>query len=163
MLASFFEPLHISVKKCFSVCISLWSDHTNIIKCSVVTHTQKDQITVENTQRRATRLAPSLKWISYSERLKRLRLPTLEYRRKLADINEVYKILNNIDLVNKDKLFEMATIRQMRGHPLKLFKKRFRFNIHANSFSLRVLDDRNALPANVVLALTVNSFKSRLK
>ena len=58
--------------------------------------------------------------------LKRLGLPTLEYRRERADVVEVFKILNNIDLANKDKLFEMATYRTTSGHPLKRFKRRSR-------------------------------------
>ena len=83
---------------------------------------KKDKITHENTQRRATRLVPSLKGMTYSDRLKHLGLPTLEYRRERADMVEVYKILNNIDLVNKGKLFKMATHQTTRGHPLKLSK-----------------------------------------
>ena len=58
---------------------------------------------LENTQRRDTRLIHSLKGLSYPG------LPTLEYRRERADVVEVYKILNNIDLENKEKLFQMAT------------------------------------------------------
>ena len=88
----------------------------------VPTLQKKDKITLENVQCRATRLIPALKGLSYPERLKRLGLPSLEYRRERADVVEVFKILNNIDLANKDKLFEMATYRTTRGHPLKLFK-----------------------------------------
>ena len=66
---------------------------------------KKDKITLENIQRRATRLIPAMKGKDYSERLKRLGLPTLEYRRKRTDMVEVYKIMNDIDLANKDKHF----------------------------------------------------------
>ena len=41
---------------------------------------KKDKITLENTQRRATRLVPSVKGKTYSDRLKHSGLPTLEYR-----------------------------------------------------------------------------------
>ena len=52
------------------------------------------------------------------ERLRRLGLPTLEYRRERADVVEVDKILNNTDFVNKEnKLFQMTTYRSTRGHP----------------------------------------------
>ena len=78
---------------------------------------KKDRIQIENVQRRATRIVPSLKGLNYSERLKRLGLPTLEYRRDRADMVEVYKILNKIDLANKDKLFELATIIKLGGIP----------------------------------------------
>ena len=121
---------------------------------------KKDKIMLENTQRRATRLIPSLKGLSYPERLRCLGHPTLEYRRERADVVEVYKILNNTDLVNKEKLFQMATYRSTRGHPLKLFKRRARINVRANSFSLRVIDNWNMLPASVVTAPSIGSFKS---
>ena len=122
---------------------------------------KKDKIMLENTQRRATRLIPSLKGLSYPERLRRLGLPTLEYRRERADVVEVCKILNNIDLVNKEKLFQMAAYRSTRGHLFKLFKRRAR-NVWANSSNLRVIDNRNMLPASVVTAPFIESFKSRL-
>ena len=57
----------------------------------------------------ATRLVRSLKDYSYSERLRKLGLLTLEYRRERADLIQVYKILNNIDIVDKDKLFYSDT------------------------------------------------------
>ena len=75
---------------------------------------------------------------------------------------EVNTILDNIDLVNKEKLFQMATYRSTRGHPFKLFKRRARINVRANSFSLRVIDNWNMLPASVVTAPSIKSFKSRL-
>ena len=99
---------------------------------------------------------------SYAERLKRLGLPTLEYRRERADMVEVYKIMNNIDLTNQEKLFQMATFQAIRGHPLKLFKRRSWLNLQANSFSMRFIDNWNSLPTNEVLAPSVNSLKSRL-
>ena len=78
----------------------------------------------------------------------------LEYMRERADMVEVYKILNNIDFVNKDKLFKMATYQATWGHSLKLFKRCFRVNVRANSFSMRVIDTWNSLPPNVVHACT---------
>ena len=47
--------------------------------------------------------------LSYSERLKKLGSPSLEYRRERSDIVQVYKILNDIDTVHKNKRFTMAT------------------------------------------------------
>ena len=71
---------------------------------------------------------------------------------------EVYKIMNDIDLANKDKLFQMATFQATCGHPLKIFKRRSWLNVRANS--LRVIDNWNSLTTNVVLAPSVNSFKT---
>ena len=45
---------------------------------------KKDNITIENVQRRATRLVKSVKHLPYPKRLKKIGLPTLEYRRQSA-------------------------------------------------------------------------------
>ena len=61
-------------------------------------------IAIENVQRRATKLVTSVKNLSYPERLRKLGLPSLEYRRERADLVEVYKIMQNIDKIDRDKL-----------------------------------------------------------
>ena len=47
----------------------------------------------DNVQRRATKQLPGMKNIPYEEILKRLKLPTLAYRRTRGDMVEVYKLL----------------------------------------------------------------------
>ena len=47
----------------------------------------------EKVQMRATKLVIQLKHLKYKERLERLKLPTLRYRRTRGDMNEVYKVL----------------------------------------------------------------------
>ena len=76
---------------------------------------KKDKIMLENTQRRVTRFISSLKGLSYQERLKRLGLPVLENRRESADVVEVYKIWNNIDLVNTEKTVPNGHISIYKG------------------------------------------------
>ena len=48
-----------------------------------------------------------------------------------------------------------------RGHPLKIYKRRFRLNLRGNYFN-RIINTWNELPTNVVMAPTLNSFKTRL-
>ena len=43
---------------------------------------KKDKIIIENIQRRATKLVDSCKNVTYQEKLRKLGLPTLEYRRE---------------------------------------------------------------------------------
>ena len=123
---------------------------------------KKDMITIENVQRRATKFVTSIKHLSYQERLKKLGLPSLEYRRERADLIEVYKIMNNIDQVEKDTFFKFPNYASTRGHQFKLAKKQHRLKVRSNSFSLRVIDSWNSLPDKVVMAPSLNSFKSRL-
>ena len=68
--------------------------------------------------------------MDYSERLKVLGLPTLEYRRERADMVEVYKILYDIDKVDKSRLFTLSSYTSTRGRSLKLFKRRSRLRDH---------------------------------
>ena len=74
---------------------------------------------------------------------------------------QVYKILNGIDKVDKDLLFTMSN-NPTRGHPLKIFKKRYRLRVRGHFFSNRVVDGWNDLPTEVVTAPSLNAFKSRL-
>ncbi len=58
---------------------------------------KKHLVALENVQRRATRLIPSMKHLEYPERLQTLNeLPTLAYRRTRGDIIEIYTILHNL-------------------------------------------------------------------
>ena len=95
-------------------------------------------------------------------RLRDLGLPNLEYRRERADVIQVYKILHEVDKVDKSKLFFMSEYTATRGHSLKLFKRRSRLQIRANYFSNRVVDTWNSLPESVVQAPSLNCFKRRL-
>ena len=68
---------------------------------------------VENVQRRATRLLPELRHLSYSERLQELNLSTLLYRRKRADVIQVFKIMKGFDDIRIEDFFEFADYRIM--------------------------------------------------
>ena len=58
---------------------------------------KKDIEKLENIQHRATRLAPNLRKNSYEYRMKKLRLTTLEIRRKRGDLIQFYKSLSDHD------------------------------------------------------------------
>ena len=116
---------------------------------------------VEDVQHRATKLLGHLKEKSYPERLRVLKFPKLEHRRRRGDMIEVYKYLHGHYKVEKPA-FILATTTDLRGHKFKLQKNRFRLNIRGNFFSQRTINDWNSLPEEVVSALTINSFKNQL-
>ena len=58
---------------------------------------KKDIDTLERIQRRATKIIPELRDLSYEERLKECGLTTLETRRLSEDQIEVFKILNGYE------------------------------------------------------------------
>jgi len=49
---------------------------------------------IKKVKRRATKLVKGLKKFSYEERLRKLRLPTLKYRRIRGDMIEVFKVVD---------------------------------------------------------------------
>ena len=59
---------------------------------------------IENVQRRATKQLPGMKDMSYPERLKILKLPTLSFRRTRGDMIEVYKIVGEEEFVSHKKI-----------------------------------------------------------
>ena len=61
-----------------------------------VGHLGNIQLFAGDVQRRATKLIPEIKNLNYLERLRKLELPTLSYRRIRGQMIEVYKIINNI-------------------------------------------------------------------
>ena len=50
---------------------------------------------IKNVQRRVIKELSDFKELSYSERLKNLKLPTLSFRRVRGDMIELFKILND--------------------------------------------------------------------
>ena len=123
---------------------------------------KRDITDLENLQRRATRQIPALKGMSYQERLRRLRLPTLRYRRLRGDMIEAYKLLHNVYDPTLPSLLSPVKGSNTRGHKLKLPKNRARTNIKAHSFTHRIVNDWNNLPDEVISAPSINAFKNRL-
>ena len=65
----------------------------------------KDANMMEGVQRRATKIIPSLRNLSYEERLKRLGMFSLRRRRLRDDMIEVLKVIHGMDKVNLGKHF----------------------------------------------------------
>ncbi len=123
---------------------------------------QKHVDILESVQRRATKILPNLKHLSYSQRLVKLKLPTLTYRRLRGDMIETFKIMHEYyDSACAPEL-KKAIYSSTRGHSLKLFKNFAKKPIRHNYFTSRIVDTWNSLPADVVNAPSVNAFKNRL-
>ena len=75
---------------------------------------------------------------------------------------EVYIFVNGYYDVNQPKFERDTSERNLRGHSLKLTKKRYKLKVRGNFFSNRVVNSWNSLPNEVVTATSVNSFKNRL-
>ena len=123
---------------------------------------KKDIENVERVQHRATKLIGECAGLSYTDRLDRTNLITLEKRRIRGDLIQVFKLIKGFDKIDYHKFFQLADNTRTRGHRFKIVKVRSRLDIRNKFFSQRVVNSWNALPADVVEAETVNSFKNRL-
>ena len=123
----------------------------------------KDIEAIENVQRRATRLLPNMKNLSYEERLRTLNLPALSYRRSRGDMIETFKILSGTyDKQCSEKIFQEREESITRGNSRKLFKPRSRMNMRKYSFPCRIIDMWNSLPEWVVNQTSVAAFEKQL-
>jgi len=117
---------------------------------------------INNVQMRATKLVIKLKHFRYKERLDRLKLPTLRYRRTRGDMIEVYKILTERYCKSVNLELELHKKSVTRGHNLKLVNSRCHYDLRKYSFAVRVVNIWNSLPDSVISAYNVNTFKNRL-
>ena len=133
--------------------------------------TKEDIIRIEGVQRRATKLIPNLSTLNYTERMNKLELPSLYYRRLRQDIIFIYNYVNqniqlntnthcNICHNNQDMLTPITA--GTRGHPY-----RYRIQRHHTTrrifLTSRILKHWNDLNTNTVTACSINSFKTRLR
>ena len=121
-----------------------------------------DSKLVEQVQRRASRLVPELQQYPYEERLRRLKLPSLQYRRHRGDMIMMYNVMHGRTGLDRDNFFSPPPCTRTRGHCLKVAKKPALSRVRRNHFSSRVVSDWNGLPEDVVCAPSVDSFKNRL-
>ena len=85
---------------------------------------KKDIDILEKTQRRATKLIPSLKHLSYEERLRKLNLMPLVQRRLRGDLTETFKFMKGVNKVHFSRFFQISRGSRTRGLDLKIFKPR---------------------------------------
>ena len=123
---------------------------------------KKDIDTLERIQRRATKMIPELRDLSYEERLKECGLTTLETRRLRGDQIEVFKILNGYENIDRNMFFSLKKDSRTKGHEVKLVKDQCRLDIRKHSFSQRTINEWNKLSTDCVTASSVNMFKNKV-
>ena len=123
--------------------------------------TKKNIQLVENIQKRATKILPELKDLPYRQRLIRLNLPTLHYRRKRYDLIQLYKIVHGFEDIHPGKFVEFND-NCTRGHLFKIQKPSCRKTLRINSFPTRCINLWNSLGEEIVSSDSVLKFKTRL-
>ena len=119
---------------------------------------------IERIQRNFTKRVFGIQKLNYNDRLKYLKLPSLEYRRVRGDMIEAYKIINNLydPLTTSSLLTPQSKNSITRSHGYKLFKERANKKSYSCFFTHRITNLWNSLPEDVVNAKTLNRFKNNI-
>ena len=123
---------------------------------------EKDCWLLERIQKRATKMIPCLSSMTYEDRLRKLGLFSLRYRRLRGDLIEVFKFVKGRQSGYLDGLFEFSNWDRGRGHKYKLVMKQSRTRLRQSFFSNRVVSHWNCLPEVVVTSESLTSFKNQL-
>ena len=124
-------------------------------------HLKKDVDKLEKVQKRATKIVPTLRNLSYENRLKKTELFSLEKRRLRGDLIEMYKIITNISPLNFDDYFEYCQ-NGLRGNSLKLSEKFVKNTQYRKYFFKRIPKIWNSLSTDTVTSSSLSRFKANL-
>ena len=118
---------------------------------------------LEKVQMDATKLVITIKNFTYKNRLKRLKLLTLKYRRIRGDMIKVYEILTNKYDSRLNLYLEKQQNSITRGHSLNLVNNRYHYDLRKFSFAPRIVNVWNSLSEIVISADTTDTFKKAFR
>ena len=107
-------------------------------------------------------MIPGFDDLSYPDRLRKLKLPTLAYRRIRGDMIQVYKVMNGFYDPNLPTLLVKSKNDQLRGHDQKLYIKNSNKELIRFSFNNRTARIWNYLPDEIVKSKDIISFEKAL-
>ena len=118
---------------------------------------------LEKIQRHFTKQILGMKNLTYHERLTRIKLPSLEYRRFRGDLIETYKILHSLyDPLTTRSLLTVDSQSKTRTNGLKLKKNRVNLKQYQMFYTNRIQTHWNKLPRDIVNAKSLNQFKNKI-
>ena len=129
---------------------------------------KQDIVKLEAVQRSYTKkafLRCSISFSSYHDRLSKLSLQTLEYRRLVYDLVYLFKIIRGMsDLRFSDYFVERNVPYTLRGSKFKIDAiVKFKTTQFQHSFFNRLPPVWNALPNDITSEQNINSFKRKLR
>ena len=117
---------------------------------------------LKRVQRHAIKMIPSLSGKSYRHCLISLDLPSLNYSRIRGNLILLCKliIINGYFNLDFSTFFTLSSNIHTRGNPLKLYKPYTHRLCRSNYFSVRIINDWNQLPEEILSCTSLNYFKS---
>ena len=120
--------------------------------------TKKWSKKIEQVQKRALRLIPSLNGLSYINKLKSLEMLTLENRRNLFDLATMFSMQKDQESASDQNRMKTRSIQNE-----ELSKPKFRLEIRKNFHQIRTTDQWNMLPIEVRKSNSLFTFKKKCK
>ena len=146
----------------------MFAPNWNIIPQFGIHILKKDTLLLESVQKKFTRnvfLRCNISFRSYADRLDKLGIKSLEYRRLQFDIILMFKIYHKLSDLQFDNYFEHCDRKyNFRSHNFQIKSKlctnteQFR-----NFFFIRIINVWNKLPQDLVSAPNIVIFRNRLK
>ena len=120
-----------------------------------------DGLSVELVQKRFTKYLPNYFYLSYQQRLDKLDIVSLGFRRSVADLVLLYKLARGhccVDLSN----FGVHPAPARAGHEYRFYNIAAAKNVRHHYFSSRAIRLWNSLSVNTHQSPTLNCFRQRL-
>lgn len=151
------DPLTLG--KLFKLYVRPFLEYASLVWYPVL---QSDRDLLDKVLRRFSRYSFGRSRPSYSNRLTMMHLIDVDSRRRRGDLISTFKALTLTSDGAISHLFSLRGNSRLRGHELTLARPRFISRRGEYLFPSRVCRDWNALPAEVIFAPSVLSFKARL-
>ena len=107
--------------------------------------TSKKKGKVRKGSEKSHKMVQAIKHFPYPDRLKYLDLTTLVYRRRRADLIQVFRYFSGLDHFKGENIFILDKSKITRGHGLRLMKQRANTTVRQKSLSFRVVNNWNSL------------------
>jgi len=106
MIKKYFTALNQSTLYNYLFCINTWF-RTQLEYCNTVWNLGylTDMAKLEKVQRRVTRILPTLRNLSYEERLHHPNLPSLSYQQFRSDMLTTFQVLNGLNFLISLQLY----------------------------------------------------------
>jgi len=129
---------------------TLVRSHLEYANCIWSPYIQMDIKKIERVQMRATRMVQQLKNYSYEARIRRLNLPTLQYRRLRSDMFQVFNIVSGKYTTNPTVDFNLSIVFNTRDNIYTMQLTHMHYNLCKQFFTNRIIAVWNSLP-NIII------------
>ena len=119
---------------------------------------------IKSVRRNFTKRLPGFQNLNYSDRLKILKLKSLEHRRLIVDLGLLtcHEIIHHHISITSANFLKLSTTQNLRGHSFKLTQPLAKNTIQQHFFTTRIVKAWNSLPDGLVTISNPNTFKHAL-